>query len=165
MANIPGPIPLVWEVCTEIGITRQQPSIHFNNLVYAQVGVTPEYGPPPGIWTVADATQWGVPTDAKALLIAGIIGITPANPPTLSNLTVYFRELGDSSAINPPDFSYIMQASSSSEGVRTNGQCVVPLVEGKFEWAYNISTSSYGGPKWPSVPSYLINIGPMEWRR
>ena len=58
--NLPGPVAMPWQIGHEIGWTTQQPSIHFQNLVYAQVNVTPAYGPAPNTWTVADASAWNV---------------------------------------------------------------------------------------------------------
>lgn len=165
--NVPGPIAITWQIAHEIGWTTQQPSIHFTNLVYAQVNVTPAYGPAPNTWTVADASAWGVPCNsdpagpAKALLVAGIIGITPSNPATLANLTLHFRKLGDATAISPPSFAYIAQTETISDGSRTNMQTWVALDDCKFEWSYSNTVSG----SWPSVPSYLINLSPMMWVR
>jgi hypothetical protein len=116
-------------------------------------------GPAPGVWHQIDVTALGVPADAKAAFLSGILIISHGTTAQTCDLTVSLRAPGDDLLAG----NYIGQTIETAVGggQRSNMSSWVPLVGGKFEFQWNRNT--YG--PWPSECSYGINLSLQAYGR
>jgi len=121
-------------------------------------------GPTYGQWATIDVSKtfYGVPTeippDANAILLSGILIISPGYAALTADLQLYIRELGDT---DPAYMCAQCVANSPTNGARTNFATVVPLVNRKFEMWWNRSTYA----PWPDEPRYGLIAWPVMYFR
>ena len=116
------------------------------------------YGQPdglaPGIWHGIDVTALGVPRDAIAVFISGLLIISHGWTPETCSLTMAFRAPGSQTLAG----NYIFQTIEAAifGGQRSNAAAMIPVKNGKFEM--NWSQSSPTDKMWPEVCSYGVNL-------
>jgi hypothetical protein len=140
-------------VRTDSAMHPWPPIIWFNT-------VTPE-GAPSDQWNVVDVTQWGVPADAAAVFLSGVMIITHGTTPATCDLTISFRAYG---ASYPPDGTwYIHQAIEPwvGGGERQTMATFVPVNEGKFEYYWRRNTTA----QYPAGCGYAINLRAQAYLR
>lgn len=108
-------------------------------------------GPPAGQWTEVDLTPHGVPPDAQAAFVSGLLLVTHGTTPQICDLTIYFRKPGDTAEPN-----YVGQAIEAhvSGGQRSGFAAWVALLGGKFQYKWGRNT--FG--QWPSECAYGVNL-------
>src|SRR6476659_4609493 len=86
--------------------------------------------PAPNVWHTISVKDFGVPEDAKAVFLAGILIITHGYAQETGNLTVSLRAFGSTMR----DDKYVMQtlAALQGQGERSNAASWCPVHEGKF---------------------------------
>jgi hypothetical protein len=167
-------LPLPWQKVTEFYVTPS-PSRMYGpaNAVYVQTGLPAELNEGPqtrGVWHTVDLASFGVPSDAVAAFLSGLLIITGGEVAEVADLRVVFRRPGDTT----PCTKYLGQTSFQTNvvptpygnmaiggGQRSNMATWVPLADGKFEFCYQVST----GGAWPTNPSYGINLSLQAWAR
>lgn len=133
------------------------PSLSVNSAVFANSYTGA--GPAAGVWSVVDLTERGVPQDAVAAFLSGILIITYAGPDQGgADLQVFFRRLGDTAT---QDIDGQAVEAKTGNGIRSTMSTWVPLVDGKFEWKWTRSTTA----QWPNGPSYGVNLNVQAWAR
>lgn len=136
-----------------------------------------DVGPPPNVVTVCDLTAYGVPAEASAVNLSGILIITPnwRIQQATAEVWVSFRPWGGTMAMD----WYTMQVIEAdvSGGVRSTAGRTIPLGSGKFEWMWhgtpygryaegypglglNLSMTGYYVPLRVVLPGLLGNGGP-----
>lgn len=159
----------MWTECSVVGIPPSPVTANaiFTNS-YTGAGVAA------GNWAIADLKPLGVPADAKAVVLAGILIITPGTgaqePAMTSDLTVRFRKPGDIPANKYVSWgNYIGQVCDRNagngfqigEGGRSTMAAIVPLENGCFEWGWDRSTYA----QWPDSAAYGINLNVQAYFR
>lgn len=164
------PSPLPWLRVSEFYVTPSPSRIYGpNNAVYVQTRL-PEgsnVGPQQvDTWHTVDLAAFGVPSDAVAAYLSGMLVITGGTTPEIANITIGFRRPGDTTSCG----KYLGQATFQTNSVagqsiiggqRTNMATWVPLSNGKLEFCYSLSTAG----AWPDNPSYAINLSIQAWAR
>ena len=95
-------------------------------------------------WISVDATRYGVPADAKAVMIDGILAITHGTMPQICGEQIAFRSPDQlqktAEHVYLPYTIYIWQTGAyfPNDGARSTGSVIVPLVNGRFEYAWHI---------------------------
>ena len=114
---------------------------------------------PVDTWVTVDCVPFGVPADAVAVFLCGLMVITHGTTAETADLQVTFRAPGDTVASN----QYIGQTIEASvgNGQRSNLATWVPLVDGKFQMYWHKSTPG----TWPTNSSYTINLFPQQYLR
>ena len=104
---------------------------------------------PRDAWISVDATDYGVPVDAVAVFVQGVMAITHGLTPQICGETVSFRAPDQAqivvSGLYKAPTNYVWQAGSYFAGDLNNGgdgdrnpvSTVVPLVDGKFEFGWH----------------------------
>ena len=85
------PVQAGWRIGNEVWVqdgNSSQPTVIF-------VSSPAKLGPPPDEWFVYDVTDWGIPSDALAIMLTGILITTHGKAIETCNLTVTFRSFGD----------------------------------------------------------------------
>lgn len=116
-------------------------------------------GPAPGVWHEIDVTLLGVPEDAKAVFLSGILIITHGTTVETGNLTVSLRRYGDT--LNPGNYIGQSIECAVGSGQRSNMSSWVPLNGGRFEFQWNRGTQG----QWPEHCSYGINLALQQYVR
>lgn len=111
-----------------------------------------ETSPSDGKWTTIDVTALGVPANAKAVTLTGILIITHGMTPELCDLHIAIRAVGDD--LHPGNYIGQVEETSVTGGQRSTMSTLVPLREGKFEYYWTRSTQG----NWPNHCSYGINL-------
>lgn len=116
-------------------------------------------GPPAGVWTPVYVEQHGVPGDAIAVYLSGILIITHGTTAETADLTVAFRACGN----DLPAAAYSGQVVEAhvGGGQRSGVSTWVPLSGACFEWQWNRSTSG----TWPTNSAYGINLSMQAYVR
>lgn len=111
-------------------------------------------------WHTYDVTTRGVPVDAKAVYISGILIITHGAATQICDLSVTFQAPG--AGYNGPS-DYILQTTEANigGGQRQTFGVWVPVVNGQFQMWWNRST--YGA--WPAECSYGLNVALQAYVR
>lgn len=122
------------------------PTVIFTN-TYTGIGAADE-----GKWIRVPVSNFGIPSDAKAVFLSGILIITHGTTPQTCDLTISTRAFGDTMS---EDF-YIGQVieASSGNGQRSTMATWVPVKNGQFEYFWKRSTHG----QWPSECAYGINL-------
>lgn len=170
-ANAESPVlPLPWIKATEFYVTPSPSRIYGpDNAVYiiTHGPAGSDYGQQEtNAWHTIDLAPFGVPADATAAFLSGLLIITGGTTAEIADLRVVFRRPGDMTSCA----KYMGQASFQTNSV--NGQPIgggqrstmatwVPLAEGKFELCYQLSTIG----TWPTNPAYGINLSVQAWTR
>lgn len=115
--------------------------------LYEVCGVPQATLPPAGVWQTIDLKPLGVPTNAVAVDVRGILIITDGSGTAIGDLACAFQVPGG--PYTPA--SYCMQTCSvlSTGGARSNASAVVPCVNGEIDWAWYRGNSN---GEWPSNP-------------
>lgn len=124
-------------------------------------------GPQPsGIWHTVDAGKTvynidtGIPEDALAIWLSGILIISPGYAYEIADLQFYCRRLGAVPAIDGDTYLCAQTCSTApAQGVRTNFTTLVPVTDRKFEFWWNRSSGGY----WPDHTSYGIIAWPIGY--
>lgn len=163
-------LPFPWIKATEFYVTSSPSRIYGpDNAVYILTHGPDgsNFGPQEtGVWHTIDLGPFGVPSDASAAFLSGLLIITGGSTAEIADLRVVFRRPGDTTSCA----KYMGQASFQTNNV--NGQAIVggqrstmatwvPLADGKFELCYQLSTTG----SWPTNPSYGINLSVQAWAR
>ncbi len=148
----------VWVTATEIGINpanSKGPVALFANSAY------PQYHPPRGVWHQVDVTRWGIPADAKAVLLSGILLITHGYAQQTCDVQMAFRAPGDTLDAG----NYILQTIEAAvgSGQRSNAATIVPLRGGRFEWQWRLPSETGAG--YPAECAYGFNLSLQAWFR
>lgn len=120
--------------------------------------------PPPGQWISVDVSALGVPSDAFAVNLGGLLLITVGQEIGTANLTIAFRApgktnvtcghyVGQAITVNPP----------SNNGARSPLSVWVPISNGRFEYCWQRGTVGTSFPTgtlaaWPLTSSYGVNL-------
>lgn len=115
-------------------------------------GTTYDEGPSSDTWNRLDLKPHGVPADAKAVLITGMLIITHGTTPQVANITITFKpptEPGD-------PLKYIGQATEGNigGGQRTNLTAWVAVDNGEIDYAYSFVAPTGH----PNYAAYGINM-------
>lgn len=124
--------------------TKTPTAVFLNS--YTGVGV------PSGQWQTIDVSTLGIPADAKAVFLSGILIITHGSVTQTCDLQVSLRGYGDNLAAN----NYIGQAVEThiGGGQRSTMSAFVPVIDGKFQFLWTRST--FG--QWPGECAYGVNL-------
>lgn len=114
-----------------------------------------------GKWCTVEVGKLGIPGDAKAVFLVGIMIITHGKAAETADLNIAFRAYPADD--QPADAGYIGQATETSPGggVRSNLATWAPVREGKFQFKYGKSTKG----DWPANSSYGLNLTIQAWAR
>ncbi len=168
----PAPQPLPWTKLTEIYYTHSQARMYgYNvscseqptpwNAIFMDTWPSNNYagcGPHvQGWWYTVDLTALGVPKDAAAAFLSGMILVTPYGGGGTSDIHVSLRPYGDTS--DPDCKKYLGQAVSNvgNQNVRSNWSTWIGLSEGKFQWCFRIPNSTDA--------AYGVNMSVQAWGR
>lgn len=161
-------LPLPWVKVTEFYVTASPSRLYGpDNAVYVQTHLPTNYGPQAtGVWHTVDLGAFGVPPDALAAFLSGMLVITGGTTAEIADIQVGFRRPGDTTPCTKYLGQTVFQTNVIGEqvvygGQRSNMATWVPLVDGKFEFCYQISTPG----AWPSNSSYAINLSLQAWAR
>lgn len=116
-------------------------------------------GPAAGVWTAVDLTAFGVPRDAHAVFLSGILIITHGTTQETADLTVSLRAPGSALPIS----AYLGQSVEAhvGGGQRSTMSAWVPCVDGSIEWAWQRSTQG----QWPTNCAYGVNMSLQAYVR
>lgn len=127
-------------------------------------GTCQQIGLPSGEWHTVDFTAqpWGIPIDAKVVMLVGVLIITHGTTAETADLQLVFRAPGDERVACSAS-NLIGQAVEASvgNGQRTNLTTWVPLVGGKTQFCWILSTKGL----WPTHSSYAVNMSVQAWAR
>lgn len=116
-------------------------------------------GPGAGQWVSIDTAPMGIPADAKAVFLSGVLIITHGTTQQTCDLQVSLRAPGDQ--LNAGNYIGQTIEASVGNGMRSNMSSWVPVKNGHFEfWWYR---STYG--QWPSECAYGINLSLQQYIR
>jgi hypothetical protein len=157
--------PYSWVEGSKIGVLTDNPESYAAIFVNS---INPDTTPPAGEWIALKLAQFGIPADAKAVFIGGILIITHGRKTQLCNLTVTFAKPGSTSATG----NYIFQAAEGQTegGQRSTAGTWVPVVDGVtlWQWARGDVKTQYPkgaiGP-YPAECSYGINLSVQAYIR
>ena len=121
--------------------------------VYQLNGVVQPKLPPPGIWIPVDLTPSGVPVNAVAVDLRGILVITDGSTSQDTSLAMSFQAPGAGQDVG----NYVIQASSQliTGGAREPASVIVPCVNGVIEYSWYRGNSN---GEWPTgtIPDYPV---------
>lgn len=115
---------------------------------------------PPDTWGRLDVTQFGVPEDALAISLSGLLIITHGVNSQICDVHIAFRAPGND--LHPG--SYLGQTIEAviTSGQRSNMQTWVPVKDGAIE----LNWHGAGLPAtWPSYCAYGINLSLQAYVR
>lgn len=114
-----------------------------------------------GKWCTVEIGRFGLPADAKAVFLAGLLIITHGESAETADLNIAFRPY--STEDSPADEGYIGQATETvpAGGVRSGLASWVAVRDGKFQFKYGKSTEG----DWPAHSSYGLNLTIQAWAR
>lgn len=124
-----------WVEGTIIGVrddSAAEPTVFFGR-------TSPNGGLAPGVWHDLDVTDWGMPSDTKAVFLQGLLIITGSTTQNLTcNLEVSAKKYGDDSQV------YVCQTAISQQwdGERSACSIWVPVHNSKFRVRYAISPTT-----------------------
>lgn len=155
----PLPPSLPWVSCGEIAVCTAQVKMYSNNVVWGGTHLSPAYGAQPDTWVEVDLKPLGVPVDAKAAFLSGILIITNPAQSEIADMRITFARPSDPDAI-PTD--YIGQTCIQGDGgQRSNMACWVPLENGSFKFFYHVTSEG----SYPDHPCYGVNLSVQAWVR
>lgn len=148
----------IWVEGHAIGVSTdnsKRPSVLFTNTIASQ------YHPPANVWYTVDVTRWGVPSDALAVFLSGMLIITHGTREETCNLTLALRAPG--SNLDSGNYSGQVIEAHVGGGQRSTFSSWVPVKSGRFEWSWN--TSQWTGENWPAECSYGLNMSLQAYLR
>ena len=159
---------ITWTPSSQIVLaTAPQPAGTADGPIRFGVHVSAPWGNPvvpiENAWNTVDMTQWGVPANAIAVLLTGILIITHGEVAEEASMSMGFRACGDTTAIAPTPGGP-GQAVQVIEGLVGGGQrCTssiwIPLNQGKFDF-YFVTTS---GGIYPANSAYAAEYYPQAY--
>lgn len=145
----------------ELHIVTAQPRLYFPGPVHIQVGAQTAVGPQQnGAWVQFDLTPWGVPPDAKAVFLAGLLIITHGTRSETANLDIAFRAPGDVAAQCGNKIGQSVEAHVGG-GQRQTMSLWVPVVDGLVEMCMTRSTLG----QWPTTSAYAATFTIQAWAK
>ena len=108
-----------------------------------------------GKWVTVDMTQWGVPANALAVLLTGLLIITHGTTVEDADIMIGFRASGDPNALASQYAIQCIEADTDG-GQRQPCSIWIPLANGKFDYIVTLST----GGNWPTNSAYGANFWP-----
>lgn len=111
-------------------------------------------------WQRIDLKPHGVPADAKAVQLTGILIVTHGQQPETADLSVAFRRPGVDAVTCANYVGQTVEAHVGG-GQRTNLMTWVPVVDGAVEFCYRRSTQG----QWPGNSAYGVNLFVQAWVR
>lgn len=108
----------------------------------------------PGVWHTLDVAALGVPQDAVAVFLSGLLIISHGWSPETCSLTMAFRAPGSQDLAG----NYIFQTIEAAifGGQRSNAAAWLPVKNGKFEMHW--TQSSPRDKAWPETCAYGVNL-------
>lgn len=145
-----------WTEGATIGVrtdNARTPTAIFAN-TYTGIGAAGE-----GVWLRVAVADLGIPPDAKAVFLSGILIITHGVTPQTCDLTISVRAHGDSMH----EGFYIGQVIEASvgNGQRSTMSTWAPVRDGYFEYFWKRNTAG----QWPSECAYAINLAAQAYVR
>lgn len=140
-----------------VGVPKDNPD--WNRVIFINTTV-PQYTPSPGLWTPINWAQLGVPADAKAAFVGGMLIITHGNAQQTCNETITFA--APNSTIDPGFYIFQTIEATFGGGQRQTAFAVVPIVNGQTWWMWRrgdvneYPTSDIGS--YPSRCAYAVNL-------
>lgn len=116
-------------------------------------------GEAPGAWHTLDVVPLGIPLEARAVFLAGLLIITHGKEDGICNLTLAFRRPGDE--LDPGNYIAQTIAIGPGSGQRSPMATWAPLKDGKVEWYWTRNTQG----EWPDACSYAINLSAQAYVR
>ena len=157
--------PYSWVEGSKIGVLTDNPESY--PVIFVN-SVNPDTTPPAGEWISLKLAQFGIPADAKAVYIGGILIITHGRKTQLCDLTVTFAKPGSTSTTG----NYIFQAieGQTEGGQRSTAAAWVPIVHGVTVWQWGRGDVKTQYPKgaigpYPTECSYGINLSVQAYIR
>ena len=160
----------VWREGTTFGVL--DPSVGAGGLnPHSQImylNAVYDYGqyPAGGGWFTVDAgktvynVDTGIPEDALAIWLSGILIISPGYATESADLQLYIRRPGAVPATDGDTYLCAQTcASAPGNGARTNFTTLVPVTDRKFEFWWHRSTFGF----WPDHASYGIIAWPIGY--
>ncbi|MBV1693669.1 MAG: hypothetical protein KGP27_04325 [Hyphomicrobiales bacterium] len=157
----PAPTALPSFRVSELHIVTAQPRLYFPGPVHIQVGAQTPVGPQQnGVWVQFDLTPWGVPPDARAVFLAGLLIITHGTRTETANLDIAFRAPGDTTAQCGNKIGQSVEAHVGG-GQRQTMSLWVPVVDGLVEMCMTRSTLG----QWPTTSAYAATFTIQAWAK
>ncbi|WP_155730992.1 hypothetical protein [Pseudoalteromonas luteoviolacea] len=134
--------------------TQTNPPVFINT--YTGAGTVKH---PQGEWSEVDVSGL-VPPDVIAVFLSGNLLITHGNKPETCNLTIAYRNSGETH-----EYAYLGQTIEAhiGSGQRSAHSTWVPVKDGKFEIKWEANTAHLG--TWPNHCSYGINLSLVSYLR
>jgi hypothetical protein len=120
-----------------------------------------------GNWCTMNVADYGISTDAKAVLMSGILIVTVGTTHETANLFITCRAFGDTeNAANLPTYGgawYNGQIVGHLPGANIRSPYAVwcPVKDGKWQMTYSITTPG----TWPTNTAYGVNMSIQAWGR
>lgn len=119
--------------------------------VYKINGVQQPKLPPPGVWQNVNFAASGVPDDAVALLLGGILIQTNGSQTQDASIALCFQSPGAGN--DPTHYEAQACAVLPTGGGRTNASVIVPSLHSCIEFSWLRGNSNGEWPKGP-IPNY-----------
>ena len=128
-------------------------------IMWANTYHSPE--PEPDMWHEVDVTEYGVPADATAVFLSGLLIITHGTDPAICDMHLTLRAPSD--PLEPTNGKYQFQVVEAhvGGGQRTNFDTYVPIEDGKFEFYWSRNTWE----QWPYGCAYGFNVSLQAYVR
>jgi hypothetical protein len=127
----------------------------------------PNYSPPAGQWMTINWAQFGVPADAKAAMVGGILIITHGYSQQTCHETITFAKPG--STINPGNYIFQTLEAAIGSGQRSTAFAVVPITGGQTWWMWRRGdVSEYPAnaiQPYPAECGYAVNLSVQGYIR
>lgn len=145
----------------ELYIVTAQPRLYFPGPVHIQVGTSMTVGPQAnGMWNTFDLKPWGIPADARAVFLAGLLIITHGTRQEIANMDVAFRQPGDATATCGAKIGQAVEAHVGG-GQRQTMSVWVPVRDGLLDMCVTRSTTG----QWPATSSYAASFTVQAWAK
>ncbi len=115
------------------------------------------YGPMNGSWQQLNVSALGIPSEAKAVFLSGLLIITHGTMAESCDLTISFRAPGND--LDAGNYMGQTVETAIGGGQRSTMATWTPIKDGKIEFQWNRST--FG--QWPTSCSYGINLSAQSF--
>ena len=160
----PPPRPLPSVSVTQFNIVTSQVRMYADNPIYFGTNISNggNYGTQTSqnVWHRDDLKPLGVPADAKAAFLSGMLIITHGTAAGTANVQMTARKVGDN---NSDQSKYLMQTIEAhvGGGQRSNASFWVALSNGEFEFSYSHNQTV----PWPTGSAIGANFSLQAWAR
>lgn len=141
--------PALWKTGNRLYIPTNGPSLGPVPLLFFNSHTG--QGPSRNTWTTHDVSQY-VPPGTSAVHVTGLLIITHGSSAEVADLMVGFKGYG------LPDISGNYKAqcieAAVGGGQRSTMACWIPLVDGKFEWKWDVQSLG----TYPLKSAYALNL-------